>query len=260
MKSTNIGALEQILSLGIGSGLIVHGLRQQTRRGILPLLFGSGLVIHGLSQHSCLYEALGIDETYGSPIRHPLNRKVHFCETISINRSPAEIFAFWRDFKNLPRFMQYVVAVEELNNTRSRWQARGPFHKELYWDAEILEERENEMIRWRTIEAESNLEHEGIFSLRRAPGNRGTILSLDCRWSPPGGVFGAAAAKLLPDDPKRQVGEDLRRFRQLMETGEITRNQEASPTTYQPGITQRIRGISDELGITEPVETEPRFS
>lgn len=258
MKSTNIGPLEQILSLGIGSGLIVHGLTQKTRHGILPLLFGSGLVIHGLTSHSRLYEAIGIDESQRSHIRHPLNRTVHFRESITINRSPEDLYSFWRDFKNLPRFMQSIVAVKELDDRHSRWQARGPFNKEFHWEAEILEERKNEIIKWRTIEINSNLEHEGVFSLRRAPGNRGTILSLDCRWTPPGGVFGAATAKLLPEDPGRQVSEDLRRFRQLMEAGEISRNQEASADLDHSGLVQKVREVSDELGITDPVATEQR--
>jgi uncharacterized membrane protein len=258
MKRTNIGALEQILCLGIGSGLIVHGLGQQHRRGILPLLFGSGLVIHGLTSHSRLYEAIGIDESHGSHIRHPLNRTVHFRESITINRSQEDLYSFWRDFKNLPRFMQNIVAVQELDERHSRWQARGPFNKIFHWEAEILEERQNELIKWRTIELHSNLEHEGVLSLRRAAGNRGTILSLDCRWTPPGGVFGAAMAKLLPDDPARQVSEDLRRFRQLMETGEISRNQQSSADSDHSGLVQKVREVGDELGITDPVATEQR--
>ncbi|HSF10223.1 MAG TPA: SRPBCC family protein [Nitrospirales bacterium] len=258
MKSTNIGALEQILSLGIGCGLIVHGLGQQPRRGILPLLFGSGLVIHGLTSHSRLYEAIGIDELHGSHIRHPLNRTVHLRESITINRSQEDLYSFWRDFKNLPRFMQNIVAVQELDERHSRWQARGPFNKNFHWEAEILEERQNELIKWRTIEIHSNLEHEGVLSLRRAAGNRGTILSLDCRWTPPGGVFGATMAKLLPDDPARQVSEDLRRFRQLMEAGEISRNQHTSADSNHSELVQKVREVGDELGITDPVVTDQR--
>ncbi|WP_447962948.1 SRPBCC family protein [Nitrospira sp. Ecomares 2.1] len=256
MKSTNIGALEQILSLGIGSGLIVHGLGQKTGRGILPLLFGSGLVIHGLTSHSRLYEAMGIDELHGSHIRHPLNRTVHFRGSITINRSQEDLYSFWRDFKNLPRFMQNIVAVQELDERHSRWQARGPFNKDFHWEAEILEERQNELIKWRTIEIHSNLEHEGVLFLRRAVGNRGTILSLDCRWTPPGGIFGAAMAKLLPDDPARQVSEDLRRFRQLMEAGEISRNQRASVDLDHSGLARKAREVGNKPGIVESVGTE----
>lgn len=237
----NVGAIEQVLSIGIGSGLIAFGLTQRGKGGMLPILAGGSLLLHGLSSHSHLYEAIGVDESYGTPIRHPLNRIVHFRKSICINRSAADIYAFWRDLKNLPRFMHNIVAVEELDDTRSRWHAHGPFNKEVYWEAEILEERQNEMITWRTIETESNLEHEGVLSLRRAVGNRGTILSLDCRWSPPGGVIGAALAKLLPQDPARQVSEDLRRFRQLMETGEISRNQEASSEPIAQVHTQSTR-------------------
>ncbi|WNM62613.1 SRPBCC family protein [Candidatus Nitrospira neomarina] len=256
----NIGAIEQVLSVGMGTGLIGFGLTQRGKGRILPILVGGSLLMHGFSNHSRLYEALGIDESYGTPIRHPLNRIVHFRKSICINRPAADIYAFWRDLNNLPRFMHNIVAVEILDDTRSVWHARGPFNKEVYWEAEILEERQNEMLTWRTIESESNLEHEGVLSLRRAAGNRGTILSLDCRWSPPGGVFGAAMAKLLPDDPARQVSEDLRRFRQLMETGEITRNQEACQGTDRSGLLNNLRDVSDELGITDPVATTHRPS
>lgn len=256
----NVGALEQLLSIGLGSGLVAFGLSQrQGRKGkILPILVGGGLLFHGLSNHSRLYDAIGIDEDYGSPVRHPLNRVVHFRKSISINRSPSEIYAYWRNFKNLPRFMQSIMAVEVHDDTRSRWHARGPLNKEFYWEAEILEDRTNEMMKWRTIETESNLEHEGTWSLRPAPGNRGTILTLDCRWSPPLGIFGAAAAKLLPQDPARQVSEDLRRFRQLMEAGEITRNHKTTSDSETSGRGPHIREVTDELGITDPVITEHR--
>ncbi|GJL49955.1 SRPBCC family protein [Candidatus Nitrospira salsa] len=254
----NVGAIEQLLSVCIGGGLMLSGLTQGRKSGAVSFLVGSGLLIHGLSSHSRLYEAMGIDETHGFTIRHPLNRTVHFSDSIIINSSPAEIYACWRDFKNLPLFMQNIIKVEELDRRHSRWQARGPMDKDFYWEAEIVEEHENEMIKWRTIESESNLEHEGTFSLRPAPGNRGTILQLNCRWSPPGGIFGAAAAKILPQDPARQVGEDLRRFRQLIETGEITRNHETTSASTFSRIAEQARGVSDELGITYPVETSDR--
>lgn len=256
----NIGEIEQVLSVAIGSSLIAFGFRQRGTGGILPILAGGTLLIHGLSNHSRLYEALGVDESYGTPLRHPLNRIVHFRKSICINRSAADIYAFWRDLTNLPRFMHNIVAVKVLDDTRSRWQACGPFNKEVYWEAEILEDRQNEMLTWRTKETESNLEHEGVLSLRRAAGNRGTILSLDCRWSPPGGILGAAMAKLLPEDPARQVSEDLRRFRQLMETGEISRNQEASQGIVRSAGANNLRNASDELGITDPVATAHRPS
>jgi len=254
----NVGAIEQVLSVCMGGALFLFGLTQGRKSGAIPVLIGSGLLVHGLSSHSRLYEAIGIDEIYGTTIRHPLNRTVHFSDSIIINSSPAEIYAFWRDFKNLPKFMQSIVAVEEIDERRSRWHAHGPLNKEFYWEAEIVEERENEMIKWHTIESESSLEHEGTFSLRQAPGNRGTILMLNCRWSPPGGVLGAATAKILPQDPVRQLGEDLRRFRQLIETGEITRNHETTSASEFSRIAAQARGVSDELGITTPVEMSDR--
>lgn len=252
----NVGAIEQVLSIGIGSGLVAYGLSQRHKRGILPILMGGGFLLHGLSSYSALYDAIGLDETDGSPIRHPLNRVVHFRKSINITRSPSELYSFWRDLQNLPRFMPSIVAVEVLDDNRSRWHACGPLNKEFHWEAEILEERKDEIITWRTIERESNLEHTGTVSFRRAPGNRGTIVTLECRWAPPGGIFGALTAKLLPQDPARQVSEDLRRFRQLMETGEISRNQETSSDNATSGIAQCIRGVTDELGISDPVSTE----
>jgi uncharacterized membrane protein len=255
---TNVGALEQVLSIGIGTGLVVYGLSQRDKRGMIPVLVGGGILLHGLSSYSPLYDAIGLDETSGSPVRHPLNRVVHFRESINVNRSPSDLYSFWRDLQNLPRFMSSIIAVEVLDDTCSRWHARGPFNKEFHWEAEIVEERNDEIIGWRTIERESNLEHTGTVSFQRAPGNRGTIVTLDCRWSPPGGVFGALTAKLLPQDPARQVTEDLRRFRQLMETGEISRNHKPSSDQPTSGIAQTVRGLTDELGITDPVSTEQR--
>jgi uncharacterized membrane protein len=219
----NVGLAEQIGSLVAGGALFTYGMARGRAIGALSAVAGGALFVHGLSGSSRLYNALGIDTEHGDDFSHPFNRAVHVRDAIAVNKPIAEVYAFWRNLANLPCFMWDIESVEQLDEKHSRWHAVGPMNKAFFWEAEIVDERPNEKIEWRTIDSESNLEHHGCVCFERAPADRGTIVRIDFRWSPPGGVVGAAAAKLLPQDPARRIHEDLRRFRQLLETGEIAR-------------------------------------
>lgn len=149
-------------------------------------------------------------------------------EAVTINRSPEELYRFWRDFQNLPRFMKHLESVQPdseaagqtAGNKRSHWVAKAPAGTTVEWDAEITEDRPNEMIAWRSLEG-ADVDSMGSVRFERAPGNRGTIVRVRMQYNPPAGVIGATVAKLFGEDPAWQVKDDLRRFKQLMETGEI---------------------------------------
>ena len=138
----------------------------------------------------------------------------------TINRPVHEVYEFWRRFENLPRFMRHLESVEMLDNGRSRWRAKGPAGMTFEWDADILQDREGEWIAWRSVEG-SDVHNSGSVRFQAAPGARGTEIRVQLQYSPPAGAFGRTIAKLFGEEPDQQIHEDLHRFKQLMETGEI---------------------------------------
>jgi uncharacterized membrane protein len=146
---------------------------------------------------------------------------------ITVKRPRDEVYGFWRDVENLPRFMMHLRSVEVIDQRRSRWTAKGPVGKAVEWDAQIVEDRPEELIAWRSA-AGARVRNSGSVSFTDAPGGRGTEVRVELRFDPPGGMIGAAFARLLGEHPDQQVRDDLRRFKQVMETGEVVRS-EGSP-------------------------------
>ena len=141
-------------------------------------------------------------------------------KSLIINRTPEELYQFWRDLENLPRFMPHLESVRVTGEGHSHWVARAPAGSSVEWDAEITEDRPNELIAWRSI-AGADVDNSGSVSFERATGNRGTIVRVEMEYTPPGGALGAFIAKLFGEEPGQQSQEALRCFKQLMETGEI---------------------------------------
>lgn len=148
------------------------------------------------------------------------NRGIHAQGTCIVNSTPEEVYQFWRDFQNLPRFMRHVNSVEELGDGRSHWKVKGPAGMEVEWDATIVADVPNEVITWRTLE-NSDVDHAGAVRFERAAGGRGTIVKVNIEYQPVGGVIGATVAKLFGEEPEQQLDDDLRRFKQVMEVGEV---------------------------------------
>lgn len=144
-------------------------------------------------------------------------------KAITIAKPADEIYSFWRDFRNLPRFMQHLEAVEVLDDRRSRWTARAPAGSTVEWDAEIVEDTPNERIAWRSV-GKADVDNQGSVTFRDAPGDRGTEVLVELRYDPPGGKLGALVAKLFGEEPSQQVGADLRALKQVLETGEVVRS------------------------------------
>jgi uncharacterized membrane protein len=139
---------------------------------------------------------------------------------VTINRPLPEVYAFWRNLENFPRFMAHVERVEILDARRSLWRATAPAGMTVEWEAEIVSERENESISWRST-AGSGVENHGTVTFEPAPAGRGTEVRVRLEYVPPAGAFGRIVARIFGEEPGQQVREDLRRFKQLMETGEI---------------------------------------
>lgn len=145
---------------------------------------------------------------------------VQLKKSIAINRSPEELYQFWHEFQNLPRFMNDLESVEITGEKHSHWVAKGPAGKRIEWDAEITEDRPNELIAWRSLEG-SQVKNSGSVRFEPARGKPGTVVRVEIEYRPPAGLLGATLAKFLGAEPKQQLHENLHRFRQLMETGEI---------------------------------------
>ena len=140
--------------------------------------------------------------------------------TVTINRPRNEIFAFWRNLENLAKFMENIVSITNLDAKRSHWVVSAPGGKTVEWDAVIVEEIPNQLIRWKSAEG-SDITHSGHIEFRDAQARRGTEVAATILYDPPAGALGKIVAKLFQQEPKIQSRRDLRRFKQLMETGEI---------------------------------------
>lgn len=168
--------------------------------------------------------------------------------SVTINKPIEQVFGFWQQLENLPRFMRYLESVERLGNGRSRWEARGPGGVRVRWEAETISEQENELIAWRSLPG-GDLESHGSVRFTPAPGARGTEVRLEMQYRPPAGALGRTVAWLLGRDPSQQITEDLRRFKQLMETGEIALSE--GEGLWRPGRPtgdpDRIRSLAGVL-------------
>jgi uncharacterized membrane protein len=147
-------------------------------------------------------------------------REVHIETSIAIDKSPEELYAFWRDFTNLPVFMMNLESVTLLDATRSHWIANGPLGTRVEWDAEIYNDKENELIAWRSLE-NADVINAGSVRFQAGPKGHGTFVRVTVNYNPPAGAVGTSLAKLLGAEPLQLIKEDLRRLKQIMEAGEI---------------------------------------
>lgn len=150
----------------------------------------------------------------------PATMEVHVEKSITVNRPADECYRFWRDFESFPRFMRHLESVRFISENRMHWKAKGPAGTSFAWNAELTADVPGEYLAWCSVEG-SEVDNSGSVRFERAPGGRGTIVRIDMRYSPPGGRAGMLVAKLFGEEPTQQIDEDLRRFKWLIETGEI---------------------------------------
>ena len=222
----NVGDPERIISTVAGVALTVYGISRGGVLGILGSVAGGALALRGLTGHCQIYDALGIDTSSergfgGGKIKSSdwWRGEVEVVKSITINQSPSELYSFWRNFENLPKFMNHLETVNVVDETRSEWVAKAPLGTEVRWGAIITEDRENELIAWRSVE-NSEIPNSGKVEFLPTI-DRGTEVKVSITYEPPGGRVGSLMAKLFGEEPSWQVAEDLRRFKSLMETGSI---------------------------------------
>ena len=159
------------------------------------------------------------------------SNRVRVERVTTVNKPVHEVYEFWREFQNFPRFMRHLESVEVLGDRRSRWRANAPAGRTVEWEAEMLEDREDEWIAWRSLPG-SQIENSGSVRFSPAPGARGTEVRVQLQYSPPAGRLGRGIAWLFGEEPEQQIHDDLHRFKQLMETGEIPLSD--GPSLWRP--------------------------
>lgn len=147
-------------------------------------------------------------------------RGVRVQRSITVNLPREQVYAFWRNFSNFPQFMHYIESVEQLAENETRWTAKGPAGAQVTWNAIVTEDVPSERIAWRSL-PDSQVETHGCVEFHDAPAGRGTEVRVRLVYNPPGGSLGAAVARLFGRSAEQEIREDLRRFKRLIETGEI---------------------------------------
>lgn len=225
----NVGELDRWISAIGGGALATLGLMQKSVPSVALASLGGYLIYRGVSGYCAAYNALGINTATPSATSIAVERAV------TINKPASELFQFWRNFENLPQFMDHLESVTIQNDTRSHWVVKAPAGTSVAWDADIVEEQENRFISWRSAPG-ADVENAGTVSFEELPNDRGTLVRVSLQYNPPAGPLGTIVARLFGEEPHQQVYDDLLHFKNLMETGEI-------PTTEgQPHGTRSILG------------------
>ena len=200
---------QNIIPVMLGGALAAYGLKKRSVGGFVLAAAGGALVWRGLSARNGHAENVSV----------PYGKGVRVEKAVTVNATPDQLYTFWRNFENLPRFMKNVEAVECHDRMRSHWVVKGPAGLKVDWEAEIINDLPNELIAWRSVDG-SKVDNAGSVHFQSANG-RGTEVKVVLRYDPPAGLFGATVSKLLGEDPAMNVQEDLRRLKMLVETGEI---------------------------------------
>jgi uncharacterized membrane protein len=223
----NVGEAERFASVLGGGLLALYGMFRGSPGGLLLTALGGGLLYRGLSGHCPLYQAMGVSTTekHGPATSVPAGKGVKVEKTVVINRPAAELYRFWRNLSNLPRFMQHIRYIS-VQGKWSRWMAKGPLGFNVAWDAEIITDRPNEVLAWRSLEG-SDVDNAG--SVHFEPeGANATRVTVTLKYNPPAGRLGAAIAHVFGQDLEPLVEDDMQRFKQLMESGELPRETKSS--------------------------------
>ncbi|HEX2188098.1 MAG TPA: SRPBCC family protein [Longimicrobiaceae bacterium] len=228
----NVGGPERLASLAGGGILALAGLKRGGLGGALAALAGAALLERGVTGHCRVYGGLGLssarDDTgrrIGAPERvGTFDSTLTVRTSLTVARPREELYRFWRDANNLPRFMPRIDSVRVESPTRAHWAMSAPMGRTWEWDADVVEDRENERIAWRSAEG-APLPNRGSVTFR--PDTRGeeTVVTYEIEYDPPAGAVGAAIASVFHEIPENMAREDLRRFKALVESGEIPTTQ-----------------------------------
>lgn len=221
----NVTGWERVASVAAGAALVWLSARRRPANRLASSA-GLGLIARGVSGY-CPVNAMTGRGSDRSDTRVALagDRGIHVLESIIIQRPPDELFRFWRDFANLPRFMEHLAAVRVLSPTRSVWTATAPVGMRVKWEAEVINEIEGELIGWQSTD---NADVATAGSVRFVPAaGGGTEIIVHLQYEPPAGKLGSLVASMFGEEPSQQIRADLRRLKEILETGDVPRTQSA---------------------------------
>lgn len=215
-SAVNVGTFERIGSATVGALLLLNGVKRRSLGGAALALTGGDLLYRGLSGHCHLYGTLGISTAEDGASADFLQVQ----QSITIKKTPAELYRAWRKPENLAAIMEHFAQVTAVSDDSARWRIKNPLGTEIEWDAQIVEDRPNEFLRWQS-NIGATWTNEGSVSFRPGPSDWGTVVTLSFRFDPPGGDLSKAVLRRLDFVPRTLAHKALQRFKSLMETGEI---------------------------------------
>jgi uncharacterized membrane protein len=222
MATVNVNQVKRGASMLLGEVLLIVSLRRRSPVGAVLVLAAGELLYRGISGHCHLYQTLGLNTT-GARGQYEAGAPADAMQvehSITIRKSADELYSVWRKPRNLSRIMRHFAEVTAVSANRTHWLVRAPFGQSREWDMQVVEDRPGELLRWKSIEG-AEFPSEGTIRFYSAPRDWGTEVTFRLRFQIPGGTLGAVTMKLLPVAPGLLVSKALRRFKSLIETGEI---------------------------------------
>src|SRR5687768_6126045 len=248
-SGVNVCGIERLACAIAGGALAAYGLRRRSAGGLVLTLAGAALLHRGGTGHCNTYQVLGIStanagDHNASEHERDIARDVHIEKSIIIDKSPEELYSFWRDFENLPRFMDHLESVNSVGFNRWHWVAKGPVGIRPEWDAEIYNEKPNELIAWRSLDG--TVTNAGSVHFEPAAGERGTQVKVVLNYNAPGGKVSALLAKLFGQEPGQMIEGDLRKLKQILETGET------ASVEGQPSGREAVKSSTESTSSIQP--------
>ena len=231
----DMGKTQRLVSGLAGVALLALTLRQKRLR---PVLFpiATGLLAKAFTGHKGKRAGGRMErqDDRVSPVASVgRGQGIKVEESVTINRPVLEVYRFWRNFENLPRFMDHLESVTVIDETRSHWVAKGPVGTRIEWDAVIHNELDDELIAWRSLPG-SEVNNAGSVHFTPTADASGTEVRVVLSYEPPAGKLGAAVARLLGEEPSKQVADDLRRLKQVMDSGDVVASSTSHGKRVQP--------------------------
>ncbi|MGH9683557.1 MAG: SRPBCC family protein [Candidatus Acidiferrales bacterium] len=242
-----------------GGSMLLYGMKHRSFFGGLISLAGADLVTRGLTGRH-LHETLGITSRKPSEpsasIPHQVG--VNLRRSVTVALPPEEAYEFVRDIENLPQFMKHLKSVEAQDDTHSHWCVSAPGGAEVEWDAEISSDILNELIAWRSI-GNPNVDASVSIGFKNAPQGRGTVIHVSLQYVPRAGVMGVVTAEMFGKDPEIELKDNLRRLKQILETGEITttRGQPVGGLRGRQEVERRREQAASQEPSRAPSDSEP---
>jgi uncharacterized membrane protein len=222
-RGININETERLISIAAGIPVTIFGLTRGILNGLVPTLFGGCLISRGVTGHSFLYQVLGVSTVKHTPTiaTLPNNQGIQVKRAVTIIASPEELYRYWRNFQNAPRFMVNVESVQATGDGRSHWVAKTPMGTKVEWDAEVTNDEPDRLIAWRRTQGPFLAPSGGSVHFEPKRQGRETVTRLEIEFRQLRGPIGTMLGNVLGQIPEQLVRQDLERFKELMEAGEI---------------------------------------